>query len=56
LEDASVDEHGTAIINTVELEEDAPSLTQQPMFWAAVGGWAIAVILLVLIIFLNRGG
>lgn len=55
LEDAPVDEHGTAIVNTVELDENTQSLTQQPMFWAAVLGWAIAVVLLILIVLLNRG-
>ncbi len=55
LEDASVDEHGTAIVNTVELDEDAPPMTQQPMFWAMVGGWAVSVVLLILLILLKGG-
>jgi hypothetical protein len=55
LEDAKVDEHGTAIINTVELDEDAPPMTQQPMFWAMVGGWAVSVVLLILLILLKGG-
>lgn len=55
LENASVDEHGTAIVNTVELEEEAPPFTQQPMFWAAVLGWAFAVVLLILMVFLKGG-
>ncbi|HAI13363.1 MAG TPA: serine/threonine protein kinase, partial [Phycisphaerales bacterium] len=55
LENAPVDAQGTAIVNTVELDEDVAPLTQQPMFWAMVGGWALSVVLLVLLILLKGG-
>ncbi|MBL4701356.1 MAG: serine/threonine protein kinase, partial [Phycisphaeraceae bacterium] len=43
LENASVDVQDAEVNNIVELDEETAPLTQQPMFWAAVIGWAISV-------------